>query len=227
MPGCAGQRAGRISHYPSGLSGHNYTITYVPGTLTVWDAAAPPDKYGWIKIFPPEGQSWYGSSPKPFPQTGSTAFSANSNLLAVSGKAEGTLDFGYTLTRPEAPTTKELTYIDAQGEVATVTGHLVGMEQTEGYGWREIDLRARWYGDEHKEGFYAGRHRRALHRERAHLGQLSNHDPRSPGDGPRPLADRGRLLGWRLDVRRGRSGNAPGSVQGAVLGRSVDSHLQC
>ena len=213
---------------PSGLAGHNYSITYVPGTLTIWDAAVPLD-YGYIEVYQPGSDAKYGSSvTKEFPQTGGGAVSDSTEDLpagallrtwsgstahapfflwedgrfyvrqrqetrqtpaitetrlfddlqepdvpasvtverdgitytlalesadyqGVTGhlQVEGTVDHGYQIQEPGAPSEKEITYADPDtGMILTITGTLADTEQTEPYDWREVEFPLRYYGDE-------------------------------------------------------------------------------
>ena len=59
--------------------------------------------------------------------------------------AVGTLDHGYTVTKPTPPSHKDIHYTNAQGQEQTTTAALESCEQVEEYAWHPVEIPVRYY----------------------------------------------------------------------------------
>ena len=75
-------------------------------------------------------------------------------ITSVSGE----IDFGYTVGKPAAPATKQVSYTDTlTGERRTATAYLTGLVMVEDYHWRDdVVVDAQFFGGSDVDGFRLG-----------------------------------------------------------------------
>ena len=79
------------------------------------------------------------------------------SLIHISS-VSGEIDFGYTVGKPAAPATKQVSYTDTlTGERRTATAYLTGWVMVEDYHWRDdVVVDAQFFGGSDVDGFRLG-----------------------------------------------------------------------
>ena len=57
----------------------------------------------------------------------------------------GSLDHGYTVSKPTPPPHKDISYTDDAGQAQTTTAALSSCDQVDGYSWRPVEIPIRYY----------------------------------------------------------------------------------
>ncbi len=103
-----------------------------------------------------ETKTYTDLSSKSVPQTIEVTQGGSTIVLAlrdvqyeeITPEIDGKVDHGYTLSMPDAPEEKEITYTDPDtGMELTISAPLISTEQVEGYDWHPVEFPMRYYGE--------------------------------------------------------------------------------